>query len=87
VVDFYSGQGGTGSLVGALSLPGSDFFYAAGDAFPFFESAVFQSSGDRIDALTAGAQVIPEPSTFQLFWLGILGIGALQLTALRWNRR
>jgi hypothetical protein len=86
-VDFYSDQGGTGSLVQTLSLPDSAFFYAAGDTFPFFESAVFKSSGDRIDALTAGALVVPEPSAFQLFLLGILGIGALQLTALRWNRR
>jgi hypothetical protein len=87
VVDFYSDQGGTGSLVQTLSLPGSDFFDPAGNAVPFFESAVFKSSGDRIDALTNGALVIPEPSTFQLFLLGILGIGAVQLTALRWNRR
>ena len=87
VVDFYSGPGGTGNLVQTLSLPGSDVFDPDGDKIPFFESAVFQSSGDRIDALTHGAQVIPEPSTLQLFLLGILGIGALQLTALRWNRR
>lgn len=87
VVDFYSGQGGTGSLVQALSLPGSDSFDPEGTTAPFFESAIFRSSGDRIDALTNGASVIPEPSTFQLFLLGILGIGALQLTALRWNRR
>jgi hypothetical protein len=87
VVDFYSDLGGTGILLQTLSLPGSDFFYAAGDSVPFFESAVFKSSGDRIDALTSGAFVIPEPGTFQLFLLGILGIGALQLTAPRWNRR
>ena len=86
-MDFYRDQGGRGRPVQTLSLPGSAFFYAAGDPVPFFESAVFKSSGDRIDALTAGADVVPEPSAFQLFLLGILGIGALQLTALRWNRR
>jgi hypothetical protein len=84
VVDFYDGLDGAGTLVKTLSLPDSSSvstlngFSPAGGDLPLFESAVFRpgASGDRIDALTSGALVIPEPSVFQL---SLGGIGLLSL--------
>ena len=86
VVDFYDGLNGAGTLVGTLNLPGAMLFTPDGDTLPFFKSAVFEpgAGGDRIDALTNGAFVIPEPSVFQL---SLAGIGLLILTALRSIRR
>lgn len=84
VVDFYSGQNGNGSLLGTLDLSGEASFTPAGIIVGPFESAVFESSGDQIDALTNGAFVVPEPSAFEL---SLLGVGLLKLAALRRSRR
>jgi len=80
VVSFYDQQNGLGTLVGTLSLGGDlEFDPAGAHHLPLFRSAVFSSSGDRIDALTEGAFVIPEPGTAQLL---LLAVGVFSLTAL-----
>ena len=76
-------QNGSGSLVGTLNSSCVSFA-PAGATLPLFESAVFESSGDRIDSLTNGGYVVPEPGAFQL---SLLGIGLLKLTALHRSRR
>jgi hypothetical protein len=83
VVDFFSQQNGLGTLVGRLNLAEEANFAPAGTFPPAFESAVFSSSnGDRIDALTEGALVIPEPHTAQLF-LCVAGVLSLRFLRLR----
>ena len=63
-----------------MSLGGDlEFDPAGAHPLPLFRSAVFSSSGDRIDALTEGAFVIPEPGTAQLL---LLAAGVFSLTAL-----
>ena len=79
VVGFYDQQNGLGTLVGILSLGGDLEFNPAGADLPLFRSAVFSSSGDRIDALTEGAFVTPEPDTAQLL---LLAVGVFSLIAL-----
>jgi len=81
VVNFYDQENGLGTLVGTLNLPAAGgSFMPAGADLPLFRSAVFSSSGDdRIDALTEGAFVLPEPDTAQLL---LLAVGVFSLTAL-----
>ncbi|MBI4908542.1 MAG: hypothetical protein HY820_33290 [Acidobacteria bacterium] len=73
-VDFFSGQNGSGFLVGSMPLAGEAQFATAGWWSPGFQSAVFQSSGNRIDAVTFGELVIPEPMSYQYV---VLGLGLL----------
>jgi hypothetical protein len=83
-VNFYSEQNGLGSLVATLTESGTSSFSAAGRTVPFFQSAVFIApAGDRIDALTNGTLVTPEPGTLQLF---LLASGVFGLAALRWRQ-
>jgi hypothetical protein len=84
VVDFFDQQNGLGNLVGTLTLPAEVSFFPAGDALPLFRSAVFTSTGDRIDALTNGQFVVPEPATAQFF---LLGMTLFTLTTLCWSWR
>ena len=83
-VSFYEGENGLGNLVANLGPLGpsqvscfSIFCPTGRDVGPF-HSAVFVSSGVRIDALTNGAQVIPEPAglTLTILGLAILGLAA-----------
>jgi len=82
VVDFYEEQNGVGPQVGTLNLLAVGEFLPAGNGdLPLFRSAVFRpSSGNRIDALTNGMFVIPEPGTAQLL---LLAVGVFSLRALR----
>jgi hypothetical protein len=83
VVDFYDQERGLGNQVGTWILPGQTDFSAWGEAVPLFFSAVFNSSGgNRIDALTSGAAVVPEPASLMLFGIGL---GVIGLAA--WRRR
>jgi hypothetical protein len=72
VVDFHSLPGGGGSVVFSLNLPADASFQAAGDIVPLFQSIVFTTSGARIDQLTQGGLVIPEPGAAQLVLAGLL---------------
>ncbi len=74
-VNFFDGANGSGNFIGQWNLPSAGVFIPTGAALPAFQSAVFISPGaNRIDALTFGALVIPEPGTFvlSLFSLGLL---------------
>ena len=74
-VRFYEEEGGLGSLVGTLDLPGSVDFDATGGAFPLFRSAVFDSaSGNRIDTLINGGLPIPEPGSLELALVVAAGV-------------
>ena len=89
VVDFYDQESGLGTLVREFSLPpafgGVNFGGVAGGNVPFFKSAVFRSTGNRIDQLTFGSTVVPEPSTLEF---SLLGVAVLSLAGLRrsWRR-
>jgi len=71
-VDFFSLPGGTGTQVFSLSLPVEATFQPGGDGIPLFESMVFTSAGARIDVLTNGGFVIPEPGAFRLTLAGFV---------------
>jgi len=78
-VIFYDQEDGLGQPVG-----GGSFDVITGDwltvgfDLPPFRSAVFVSSGvNRIDALTNGAQVIPEPGTSFLYMMGVFTLIAV----------
>jgi len=84
-VNFYSQQNGLGSSLGTLNSPEESNFFATGLSIPLFQSAVFLApNGDRIDALTNGAFVVPEPGTVQLL---LLAAGFSRLIALRLKTR
>ena len=47
-------------------------FAPAGSEFPVpFESAIFETTGTRIDSLTNGAYAVPEPVVGQLTLMGV----------------
>ncbi len=78
-VRLYEGENASGSLVATLNLGPGDFVPTGiSTGTTPFHSAVFVSSGARIDALTNGAQVIPEPGGVALTIIGlaILGLAA-----------
>ena len=85
-MDFYAQQDGSGKLVDTWSLLPNSGTDGVGGVLPLFRSAVFHSDdGNRINYLTNGAYVVPEPGAMQLFLLGIVGV--FSLTALRRNLR
>jgi hypothetical protein len=75
-ISFYSGKDATGTLLASDPLiSGSPFGFPFGATPGSFQSAVFSpaASGSlRVDSITFGFQVIPEPSTAILFIAGIL---------------
>ena len=75
MVDFFSGPGGSGDLVFKLLLQESGIFDPVGHEMPVFRSAVFDLPSSRIDSLTFGAFVIPEPPTAALLATGLVGAG------------
>jgi hypothetical protein len=80
-VSFYDAENGLGNRVGTWDLPAQAAFSATGEYVPLFFSAVFTSSGvNRIDALTNGSAVIPEPTSLLLL---SSGLGAIALAARR----
>jgi hypothetical protein len=89
VVDFYDQESGLGTLVREFSLPlafgGVNFGGVAGGNVPFFKSVVFRSTGNRIDQLTFGSQVVPEPGTLEF---SLPGVAVLSLAGLSrsWRR-
>jgi hypothetical protein len=84
VVNFYTQENGLGALVGTVSLPSEGTFFPAGGPVALFRSAVFTTTDTRIDALTNGGLVVPEPAAVTLL---LLGIAALGLVARGWKRR
>jgi hypothetical protein len=76
-ISFYSGKDATGALLASLPLvvsPGS-FNNVFGNTFGAFQSAVFSpaaGSSLRVDSISFGFAVIPEPSTAILFMAGLL---------------
>lgn len=83
-ISFYSGPNATGTLVADDALVYPPFF-PFGATPGSFESAVFVPSGTgplRLDSITFGAQVIPEPS------VGVMvAIGMILVVGLRRARR
>jgi hypothetical protein len=79
-VQLYSGANGSGSLL-ATSLLGTTLF-PFGYAGPAFQSIVFTTTANtlRINAVTFGAFVIPEPGSVLLVAGGLVGL-------LAWCRR
>jgi len=77
-VIFYDQEDGLGQPVGAGSFDAiTGEWLTVGFYLPTFRSAVFVSSGvNRIDALTSGAQVIPEPGTLSLYVMGVFSLTA-----------
>jgi hypothetical protein len=75
-ISFYSGKDVTGTLLASDPLiSGGPFGFPFGAAPGSFQSAVFSpvTSGSlRIDSITFGGLVIPEPSTVTMFIAGIL---------------
>ena len=77
-VSFFSGQNGSGSQLssfglGSMSLPNTGTGTFGASLLPF-QSAVFTpavGSTLRLDSITFGAQVIPEPSTAMLLLTGL----------------
>jgi hypothetical protein len=81
-VNFYSQESGLGTLVGSLQLASEPSFFAAGATLPLFRSAVF-TGGGRIDALTNGFFVIPEPAALKLLLVGFI---VFSLAVLDWKQ-
>ena len=72
-VSFFSGQNGSGTPLSSfgLTMSQSNTF---GATLPPFQSAVFTpavGSTLRLDSITFGAQVVPEPSTAMLLLTGL----------------
>jgi hypothetical protein len=86
LIGFYEQENGLGDPVATWDLPGQPDFFPAGGELPLFRSAVFNSSsGNRIDALTKGAYVVPEPTSLVLL---LTGFGAFMwFVALEAKRR
>jgi hypothetical protein len=78
-VSFYDAEDGLGNLLDTLSLHPSATFLPAGGDVSTLRSAVFTSTGGRIDALTNGAQVIPEPAGFILSMIGLAVVRMLRM--------
>lgn len=78
---FYSGPNATGSLVADDALVYPPFF-PFGATPGSFESAVFVQSGIggplRLDSITFGAQVIPEPSIAMMVAIGMMLVVGLK---------
>src|SRR5581483_1457288 len=77
-VSFYSGPNATGSLLHSYTLTYPPFFPFSGVPGAF-ESAVFTPVGAtlRLDSITFGAAVVPEPSVAMLVIMGIMLIALL----------
>lgn len=84
-VRFYAGENASGSLVATLNLGPGDFAPTGlSTGITPFHSAVFVSSGARIDALTNGAEVIPEPGGLALTIIGLATLGLAAVRRRRW---
>jgi hypothetical protein len=78
-ISLYAGQNAGGGLVGTLPLSGQGPF----GVFAGFQSAVIMptvGTNLRVDSITFGFQVIPEPSSAMLFACGIVLTFWLKLT-------
>lgn len=82
-VSFFSGKGGTGALLESTALVNSyPFGFPEGAAPGSFQSVVFSpatSGSFRIDGISFGFVVIPEPSTGILVIAGIAVVWCIRL--------
>jgi len=73
-VSFFSGQNGSGTQLSSFGLVSMTVPNAFGATLLPFQSAVFTpavGSTLRLDSITFGAQVVPEPSTAMLLLTGL----------------
>lgn len=82
-ISFYSGPNATGTLLASDPLVYPPFFPFGGNPGAF-ESAVFLPSGTgplRLDSISFGATVIPEPSVAEM-----VAIGMMLVLGVKWAR-
>jgi hypothetical protein len=82
-VSFYAGKDGAGTLLASTSLVnGNPFGFPSGAAPGSFQSVVFSpatADGLRIDSISFGFTVVPEPSTGMLLITGVFVVLCIRL--------